>query len=174
MKRSTKKKKILLWCGILLATAILFNITILCYDVFSHSGGVVTKISAKATGNSTITLKLNYALPSGGYSVRNVSPSEGEYTGDGMIDYGGSLGKYRVIIEFGDAEPSAALSKKLAPDQALKTSSANLQIKIAHPSDHGFVLYIGSDTPISVEPIENGHLKSTFGVIKIPIKLNAE
>jgi hypothetical protein len=44
-----------------------------------------------------------------------------------------------------------------------------LKAKIVHPSDHGFVLYIGSDVPIFVESSNGNSLNGFFGVITIPI-----
>ena len=138
------------------------------------SFGAVTHISAKKKSNSEMELEIAYTWPTGGYSVRNVPEDEGEYVGDGMKDYDGSLGKYRIIIKFGDIEPSMALALQLSINEIIKESPVTLRARIAHPSDHGFVLYIGSDTPISVETVNRGKLKPYGGTIKIPITIENE
>ena len=172
MKRSTPKKKIIIICCIVLSLAVLLNVVVLCYDVFNHRSGVVTKISAKTAGLDKIELRINYVFPIGGYSVREVPVNEGEYASDGMIDYDGSLGKYRIMVEFGDMELSTALLMRLQINNILKISPLKLQMKIACPSDHGFVLYIGSDSPIHVDPVKGGEFDPLADTIVIPITLN--
>jgi len=165
-------KKIWIACVICVVVALLLNVGALGYEAFNSGGGVVTRISAKSKGNDEILLKLTYAFPTGGYSVRTVPEDEGEYIGDGMIDYDGSLGKYRIMVKFGDAEPSMRHSLRLLNETTLLHVPVKLKASVAHPSDHGFVLYIGSDTPISVEAVERGELNSIGGTVQIPIYLN--
>ena len=169
-----KKRKIIVICCVFLAAALLFNGGFLLYDLFSGNGGAVTRISATARGKDKIILKLDCVLPYGYYSVRNVSEDEGEYVGDGMIDYDGGLGKYRIMIEFGDIEPSKELSRQLKTNELFEKLPIGLKAKTAYPSDHGFVLYIGSDTPISVENIENRRFSGARATLRIPISLNAD
>ena len=167
MKTVKNKKIILIISSLVLVAAILLNLSLLCQDVFRKGGGVVTKISA--TGIDTITLKLNYVAASGYYSVRNVPLDEEELTGDGSVAYDGKLGKYRIAISFGDASPSTAVKWKMAISNTLKRHPAKLEMKIVYPADHGFLLYVGSDTPISVAPVEQGVLNQIGGTIPIPI-----
>ena len=107
----------------------------------------------------------------GGYSVREVAEEEGEYCGDGIKDYNGSIGKYRIIIEFGDVEPHKSFAKRENKDGIfeIKNSVGSLKAKIVHPSDHGFVLYVGSDDPICVESSKVNNLNGLYGTINIPI-----
>ena len=174
MKKITKS--VIIICAIILAIVPLFNAIVLAYDThFFSDTGTVTRISVRSRGDDEIVLKLSYNFPTGGYSVRNVPESEGEYIGDGMIDYDGSLGKYRIMIKFGDIEPSLRLRSRLRVNNTVKSSSVKLKASVAHPSDHGFVLYIGSDIPISVENMSDNELNSFCGVIQIPIRVgNAE
>ena len=53
----------------------------------------------------------------------------------------------------------------------IKNLPIKIRAKIAHPSDHGFVLYLGFDEPISLEAVENGELNSLGGTISIPVKI---
>ena len=120
--------------------------------VVSLGDATITKISAKSGGDDTILLKFKYSSATGGYSARNVPIDEGEYIGDGMRKYDGSLGKYRIIVEFGDIHLSfACRSKLMLKGNTIKVKGVTLKIKLACPSDHGVVIYFGSDTPISVD-----------------------
>jgi len=133
----------------------------------------VKSISAERVDSNVVNLIMKYSYPIGGYSVRFVPESEGEYTGDGMKDYDGSLGKYRLLIAFGDTEPSKAFMKKYPAGEVveLENSPIRIRLKRVHPQDHGFVLYVGFDSPIIADQIENGKLKTFGGSIKIPINV---
>lgn len=167
-------KKILIILSIVAVFFLLFNFFGIFSDVINSGGEVVTKISVTPKGFNQVALKFNFAHSSGGYSVRNVSEDEGEYTGDGMQAYDGSLGKYRILVKFGDVGLSRTLALSLRIDKILAILPAKLKTKIVYPEDHGFVMYIGSNTPISVEQIDNGDLKEIGGKLVIPIKLNGK
>lgn len=168
-QRKTIKIIIIVSC-IILAVAVFLNLGILWYDISNSNVGVVTNISTIMKSTDEVELRINYINPMGGYSVREVPEDEGEYIGDGMIDYDGSLGKYRIIIKFGDIDYSTMLRLRTAINNktTLTYFPTKLQARIACPSDHGFVLYIGSDTPIYVETV-SGDLNFPKGTIKIPI-----
>lgn len=146
---------------------------VFAFDLFKYETGVVTKITAKEINKNNLELKMTYFYPMGGYSARDVAEDEGEYCGDGIKDYDGSLGKYRIIVEFGDVEPYDSFAKKLSEGEIFKLENPNIKLKakIAHPSDHGFVLYVGSDTPIHVEDIKGKELSGLGGTVKIPISV---
>ena len=169
MKSQTIRKWIILGC-IALAMVVLAAFAV---DIFSYNTGVVAGISAVETGEGEWELNLTYFLSMGGYSVRTVSAGEGEYIGDGMVEYKGDLGAYRIMISFGDMEPHRAFSAK--KDETgifrIQNGSGVWKAKIAHPSDHGFVLYIGSDEPIFAESESESELHAVCGVIRIPICL---
>ena len=142
-------------------------------DIFSYNTGVVAGISAVETGEGEWELNLTYFLSMGGYSVRTVPAEEGEYIGDGMVEYNGDLGTYRILITFGDMEPHRSFSAKKNEDGiiTIQNGSGVWKAKIARPSDHGFVLYIGSDEPICAENRTERELHALGGVIRIPICL---
>ncbi len=130
-------------------------------------------LSLEWRDEQTVEFELRYAFPQGpSYSVRYVPENEGEYIGDGMIPYDGNLGKYRVLIEFGDMEPSKAFREKFCTGKPVELENTPIRIlaKCAHPSGHGFVLYLGFDRPISVPSIK-GKLGTFGGTLKIPVTL---
>ncbi len=144
----------------------------------------IKSISAESAGSDIINLNIAYSYPSGRYSVRLISEDEMEYTGDGMVDYKGDMGKYRMLIEFGDTDPSKEFRKKYPAGKVveLEDSSIKIRIKRVHPQDHGFALYVGFDEPItfsttengdfvSFNTVEKGKLKTFGGTIKIPVKI---
>lgn len=100
----------------IVAISLLLNGAILCYDVLHTGLGVTTHISVRKAGSDRMEFCIRYLLPTGGYSVREVPTDEGEYVGDGMVAYDGTLGKYRILISFGDVEPSTALNIRFAAD----------------------------------------------------------
>ena len=94
----TKKKALLIGVGLVLMVAIVVSISIVPYAL-KYNQGVVTKISLNQKNEDTMVLRITYLLPSGAYSIRTVPEDEGEYVGDGMIDYDGAIGKYRTYIK---------------------------------------------------------------------------
>ena len=166
-----KNKTVFALLGAVLALAIL--ISAVCFFVYMSENyrlGVVTKFSVKQKAADTMEFRIQYLLPSGGYSVRVVSEEEGEYVGDGMIDYDGAIGKYRILVQFGDVDLAKSFANKM-DENGVIVLSEDIRASVATPADHGFVLYIGSDKPISVEFLENGKLNSLGGTIKIPITI---
>ena len=174
--KSRKIKWLIILCSIALIIALLVSVVFNHYNIFTGDISIVTGISTKMINKDTVELRIKYQYPCGGYSVRVVPEDEGEYIGDGMIDYDGSLGKYRMMVNFGDVELSTALALKFAASETvrIKNTPVKINAKVASPSDHGFVLYIGSDNPISVEPVEHGTLNALGGTIKISIAVGNE
>ena len=174
--RKTTKRILIAVCCIALAIIIAVSSVAFVRDIFQYNTGVVTRISAGAKNKNEINLKITYFLPMGGYSVRNVPEDEEQYISDGSKEYDGSLGKYRIMIRFGDLTPHVSFIEKISEDGTfeLKNFAVPLKARFAFPSaDHGFVLYIGSDTPIRVEEysetFESEGIESIGGNIKIPI-----
>ena len=176
LKSGKMKWLIITLCSITLIIALLVSVPFSRYNISTGDISVVTDISARMINKDTVELRIKYQFPYGGYSVRVVPEDEGEYIGDGMIDYDGSLGKYRIMVNFGDMELSTALALKFAASDTvrLKSVPANIYAKLANPSDHGFVIYVGSDKPISVEPLEHGTFNEIGGTIKISIAVGNE
>ena len=107
----TKKKALLIGVGLVLMVAIIASISIVPYAL-KYNQGVVTRISLNQKNEDTMVLRITYLLPSGAYSIRTVPEDEGEYVGDGMMDYDGSLGKYRIMVDFGEVELAESFVKK--------------------------------------------------------------
>lgn len=168
-----KKKWLIILFSVILVIVLLVSVFLNRYNIFTGDIGVVTGISVRTINEDTVELRIKYQFPTGGYSVRVVPEDEGEYIGDGMIDYDGSLGKYRMMVDFGDIDPSTAIALRFVASKTVivKNRPVEIRAKIAHPSDHGFVLYLGFDEPISLENIEIGELDRDGGIIKIPIKI---
>ena len=165
-----KTKTQILLIAVLLVIA-LVGMTTGCASYISHyNQGVVTQISIKDKMDNTVEFQIKYLFASGGYSVHNISENEGEYTGDGMKDYDGALGKYRILIEFGDVALEESLANKKDENGIIQLSE-DMRARVAMPSDHGFVLYVGCDKPISVETKKGIKLNSFVGTIKIPITI---
>ncbi len=137
-------------------------------DLSAKSG--IGAIRVENVSPDEIKLKLDYNFGTGGYSVHNVSEDEGEYIGDGMIPYDGSLGKYRIMIKFGDIDMTESLMITFPVGEVveLENSPIRLLASRAVPSDHGFVLYIGYDSPITVTEM-SGDLNILGGTVEIPI-----
>lgn len=161
------KKKVLLICVcVILALATVGAIGAGFYVL--RNGGSVTRISLSRKSDSEMDLRIGYLLPSGKYSVRNVPVDEGEYTGDGMTDYNGALGKYRILVEFGDAELSDSLSGRADANGVIELADG-VFARVVYPSDHGFAFYVGSDSPISVGSPAGGELDSVLGTVVISV-----
>ena len=165
-----KKKALLIGVGLILIVAIVALVSVTSYAA-KYSHGAVTRISLNQKNEDTMLLRIDYLLASGAYSIRAVPEGEGEYIGDGMIDYDGSLGKYRIMVDFGEVELAESFAKKM-DENGVFLLADGVWAKTAHPSDSGFVLYIGSDKPISVEPVEHGDLSALGGTIKISISIS--
>ena len=167
-----KKKALFIIIGIVLLAIITATVAVLAIGA-KYNLGVVTGVSISQKNDDTMNLRISYLLASGGYSVRTVSKDEGEYIGDGMVDYDGSIGKHRIIIEFGDLALAERILEK-ADENGVIELADGVWAKRAVPADHGFVLYIGSDRPISVEPLEHGKLNAIGGTIKIAVSVGEE
>lgn len=166
-------QKPVLWISILvilLSVAVAF--AFLTNPVSKDSVGI-NNIKVSAAGTDTINLNLGYSIPTGGYGVRYVPESEGEYSGDGMIGYDGALGKYRIFIAFGDTDISAKLKEKYHPGEVIELENApvKMRMKIVHPQTHGCGIYVGFDVPISVSEVNAGELYWLGGWATIPITL---
>jgi hypothetical protein len=166
-KEKLRLKKLLIIVSVIVALALFLGIV----DFFLISPNSATKISLRSSGENEILLKISYFLASGGYSVSNVSIDDGEYTGDGVGKYDGALGKYRISVSFGDVDPTIALLAKWR-DNTVKINGVELKTKIVFPQTHGFLIYIGSDTPICVDNDYTSLINGMSGTLSIPICIN--
>lgn len=120
-------------------------------------------------------LTLGYYYLSGGYSVEMLSFDAWEYCGDGMVPYDGALGAYRMMVTFGDTDPTDSLRALFPAGQVvtLKHDSellGTVKAKLVYPSDHGFALYVGSDTPFTVTPKSEQNMDHLLGNLKIQLQ----
>jgi len=145
----------------------------LCFltDPVAPNNSGIKSLSLRSINSESFEISLDYSYPTGGYSVAAVSAIEGEYCGDGLVEYDGSLGTYRLLVRFGDTEPSKDFCERFPAGKAveIKSSDITLKAKRVHPEDHGFYLYLGFDTPITTE--ETGFVKfnSQHGSVKINV-----
>ncbi len=165
-----KTRKIILVIVSLLVVAFIGATVGFASYISRYNLGVVTQILIKDKTDSTEELQIKYLFASGGYSVRNVPVNEGEYTGDGIKDYDGALGEYRILIEFGDVALEDSFNDK-KDENGIIHFSKDFRARVVYPSDHGFALYVGCGKPINVETKEDIKLNSLGGTIKIPITL---
>lgn len=170
MRKISKRKITIIIICIVTSLALLLGAVYVGW-VVSLDDGTITKISAKSGGDDTILLKFKYSSATGGYSVSNVSIDDGEYTGDGVRKYDGALGKYRISVSFGDVDPTIALLAKWK-DNTVKINGVELKTKIVFPQTHGFLIYIGSDTPICVDNDYTAWINGMSGTLSIPICIN--
>jgi len=131
----------------------------------------VQSISIKNTDFDTLELKIRYLMGYGKYSVTWLRDDQIEYTGDGAIPYDGSLGKYRIMVTFEDADRSEAFKKKYPIGEVFELDDQPIKIlgKIVGPAGHRFVLYLGFDVPVAVDIVEGGEIGGLMGTVKIPI-----
>ena len=131
----------------------------------------VFDITLTKADSDILKLSFEYSTPMGSYSVRYVDENEPEYTGNGSIPYDGSLGKYRILIKFGDTKIAKSLTNKFPVGEAveLENSIANVKVKRVHPNDHGFSLYVGFERPVMITPATNEKLNVIGGKVKVAI-----
>jgi len=169
---------------LLTLTTILCILAAVCFLTNPATGGGIGIQSIYAsipTDGGAAAINLDYFLmEKSGFRCRHVPETEGEYIGDGMIPYDGALGKYRIIIEFGDMEPSESFRKQYQGGQVYtlenvpKKFKGTLKFKIAHPQDHGFVIYIGSDVPFAFKEPPLYNYKYIGGTLQFKLYRVAE
>ncbi|MBQ8398440.1 MAG: hypothetical protein IJX08_00575 [Clostridia bacterium] len=153
------------------AVSLALAIGFLTSPLSSESIGIQS-LSAKRLLSNKIELNIRYSHPTGGYSVRALSENEGKYCGDGMRSYDGALGKYRIMIKFGDTDPSEAFTRNFPIGDVVEIKNApiNIRAKRVSPEDHGFVLYLGFDTPIQIEETDYTMLNALGGTLRIQLE----
>ena len=168
-------KKPAFW--ILIAAIVISLAAAVCFltDPIDRQNAGIRDISVRGNGKQSVDVLLDYSNLWGGYSVEMVPFDAQEYGADGMTPYDGALGKYRVMISFGDTNPAESLTDKFRNGQIYELETpehfgGSLKARIAHPQGHGFVLYIGSDVPFTVEAESKRGLDKLFGQVKIEIE----
>lgn len=134
----------------------------------------VENIRITTSWKGVIQLRLDYNHIWGGKAVSLLAEDEPEYTADGSVPYDGALGRYRIMISFGDADRTAAFRDKFPVGQVCELENApevfggSIKVKVVCPADHGFVIYAGSDIPFTVEE-ESSTGEVLFGTWIIPL-----
>ena len=112
--------------------------------------------------------------------IRQLSKQEAEYTKDGSIPYDGSLGEYRMMLEFSKTGPSASFrsSHEEGTVYNLKglpeSFGGTVQYKVVYPNDEGMIIYIGSDVPFSFKEPTIRNVRYYFGPMQIRLYRLAE
>ena len=111
------------------------------------------------------------------YSVRMMAQDDKEFYGEKLIENNGSLGKYRIEIMFGSVKASSALYKDYPSGTVHEIKDVSdvinsiYKIKIAYPPDDSmFVIYVGSDEPITVSEQKYISTKGVRGTIDIVLE----
>ena len=110
-----------------------------------------------------------------GYRVETVAQNAGEYCGDGLIDYDGALGAHRIMITFYDTDPGTTFAQRYPAGEACELKNVppefadKFKIKRVHPSDRGFVLYLGSDVPFETQVQTESDLGSLPGTVLVEL-----
>lgn len=160
-------KKPAFW--IIIVALVLCVVIAVCFLTNPVSAGV-KDISVKNIKDDSLELVMKYYFPTGSYGVRAVPDDEGENLGNGMIEYDGSLGEHRILISFGDTEPTKAFREEFPTGEAIEiNSSPRVCVKRVYLNDNGFDLYVGFDRPVSIEEIDSEKLNTFFGKVKIPV-----
>ena len=120
-------------------------------------------------------LTLGYYYLSGGYSVEMLPTDAQEYCSDGMIPYDGALGAYRMMVTFGDTDPTDSLRELFPAGQVVTLLHdsevlGTVKAKLAYPAAHGFVLYVGSDIPFTVTPESRQDMDHLLGKLTIRLQ----
>lgn len=154
---------------------VLVSFCLLTNPINSENSGIKS-ISVADFRSDVVSLKIKYAYPSGGYQVRMVPEDEGEYCGDGIVDYDGSLGKYRIMIEFGDIGPTQEFMERYSAGEVTELENAPIKIRMkrVHPQDHGCVLYLGFDNPVHIVDVSPDKLNGFGGNINLKIGLDCK
>jgi len=104
--------------------------------------------------------------------IREVEPEEGELGPDGMGEYGGALGKYRMMIPFKTTPASYAFRQKYKAGQvytldALERYPEPLKFKVVYPPDYSVVIYVGSEKEFGFKDPALYHVRYLGGTMKI-------
>ena len=112
--------------------------------------------------------------------IRQLSKQEAEYTRDGSIPYDGSLGEYRMMLEFSKTGPSASFRKNheegtvYTLEGLSETFGGTVQYKVVYPNNEGMIIYIGSDVPFSYKEPTIKNERYYFGPMQIRLYRFAE
>lgn len=160
------------WVVIVAVTVCIAAMFCFCTEPVNVYNMGVQRVTVERISDDQVELQIKYSGCYGKFGVRLIPDTEGEYIGDGMIDYDGALGKNRILVSFGDDEPTRSLARQLnyGAVAELENSPVRILTKWASPGDHGFCIYFGMDENIQLGEIRGERLQGS-GTIKIPIRI---
>lgn len=123
-------------------------------------------------GQNETIITVSYKSDVRAYSVEQMGENEMEYSGDSLVSPDGSLGRYRMKIVFYDAKPSNVFLQKYPVGEVHQIANyANevLNMRCEYTSDHGFVIYIGSEAFLGVNKQDITELTRPIGDVEIII-----
>lgn len=112
--------------------------------------------------------------------IRQMSKQEAEYTRDGSIPYDGSLGEYRMMLEFPKTGPSASFRNSHEEGTVYQLEGLPeafggiVKYKVVYTNEEGMIIYIGSDVPFSFKEPEIRNIRYYFGPMQIRLYRFAE
>ena len=170
---SRKKVIALTVCALLLVAAVI----VFCGVQLLKDHGLQTlKIKQLNSNQLEVSCTFVGALK---YEVRYVPEDEPEWIGEHMADYDGSIGKYRIAIEFFDTELSDKFQKQWKErvrsdafsdviwniNEEIPGFSKTVKAKILATATHGYIIYIGSDEPLYITEQPRTELKP-LGIVR--------
>lgn len=172
-----EKRKLFVFFGVVsimvLASALFINASI-GEDRFSD-GIKHVKITTNSLSQKLLSIEHGGGYSQNAkYSVRLMDQEDLEYYGERLIKNDGSLGKYRIEIMFYDLKASSSLAKEYPIgavheiNDVLDGNISTYKIRIAYPPDDSmFVMYVGSDEPISISEQKSIGTRGEKGIIDI-------
>ena len=159
---------------IIITTVIVLVVVIAVYlctsdYLYKHYRGI-QNISVSERASGKITVKVTYS-DARGYSCRVMEENEKHYKGDYLVDYDNSLGKYRVELKFYDVLASKKFLKKYPAWEVhdITAGKTPLKMKGVYTPGHGFIIYLGSDTPLQIEQKDFTDIYLPTGIITFKI-----
>ncbi len=128
----------------------------------------------RMSGNrNALSLEIDYA-DCYGYRVESVEEDEVVYHGERPVALDPALGKYVIKIFVGDAPVDKSFSDEHAPWEVYDLYEDAGIRAMWYPLDHGVVIYVGADQPLTTEFHEIISLRNTKGTLFIPIEISEE
>ena len=88
-----------------------------------------------------------------GYEVEKVDSDALSYRGERQMPINDDLGDYVVKVSFGDEDLSGRLKMRYFAWTTYRIGLSRFRFMYSRVGDHGFDLFIGSDTPIEEDDI---------------------
>ena len=168
---------------------ILSTVVAVCFltDPISGEKWGVKDIKLSYSEDGGFLLNLPYTYLWGSWHAEMLPENAPEQSSNGEVPYTGDLGKYRMKLQFGDTDLTGqflerfpvgrVVTLELPPRMPLSGShlvtpaqmaGLTLYIKVTIPEDHGFVIYVGSNTPFTVNEYSDSG-ERLFGTLTVPL-----